>query len=119
MIHYVVQQSIICIYSFDDSRRGVPWPLLTWPLGLRADLAGTIGLGGASGWGAEFVLLCIDGGGGRVLPPTPTKLATTTLPSEHPYCSQRSKGLKLLTTSLSWSRARDMGFFADAWRPAA
>ena len=23
-----------------------------------------------------------------------------------------------LTTSLSWSKAKDMGFLADAWRPA-
>ena len=75
---------MICVYSFKGTRRGVACPLLTWPLGRRADLAGMAGLG-ASDWGAELVLLPSDVGGGRVLPPTPTKLATTTLPSEHPY----------------------------------
>lgn len=79
------------------------------------------GFGGASGCRtvAELVLLPSDAGE-RGLPPTPTKLATTTLPSEHPYCSQRAMLItRGPTTSLSWSNARDMGFFADACSPAA
>lgn len=75
---------MICVYSFEETRRGVACPLPTCPLGRREDLAGMAGLG-VSVWGAELVLLPSDAGGGRVLPPTPTKLATTTLPSEHPY----------------------------------
>lgn len=56
-----------------------------------------------------------------VAAPEPTNPATTIEPSEQPYCCQRGcsgRYSQALTTSLSWSSARLIGFLLAACSPA-